>query len=115
MADDQGVDKMSDTLSVWEGERRQYEAAVRAQHVAIENRRFAVEQATRFLNRDATHIKDVASVLLCAETFRRYVDDGTMPDISEAIRTTHEWAWHLVRGLYPEAEIQRAMQKGAEK
>lgn len=108
---DKDINKLNDTLSEWELERRQYEAAVRDKHVAIENRRFAVDAAIRFLNRDATHIKDGAAVLLCAETFRRYVDDGTMPDLTQAIQTTHDWATHLVRGLYPEVEIQQAMQR----
>lgn len=111
MSRTEGIDKVSDTLSEWEIERRQHEAAVREKHVAIENRRFAVDAAIRFLNRDATHVKDGAAVLLCAETFRRYVDDGTMPDITESVKVMHDWAWHLVRGLYPESEIQRAMQQ----
>lgn len=76
----------------------------------IDVRRFALGEAVNLMKGGVSvGVVQSSAVLLCAEQFRRYLQDGEMPDLSDAIKSTHEYAWHIVRGLYPESEIQRAV------
>lgn len=87
-----------------------------AEVTSIENRRFALEMATRFLGKGVgtNTVLNSAATVGVADMWAKWLDDGTQPDMEQAALDTAAFAWGVAKGLFPESVIEAAKATAAQ-